>query len=250
MLNIQNFSVSREGKLILNDINLSIKPGEIHALMGPNGSGKSTLASSLIGHPDLTVDAKSKVMLDDINLLDLDISDRVKKGLFLAFQYPVEVSGVPYVEFLRLSYNEVNKGRNPDFKELSPFKFKQLIIEHMKTLKMNEEFLKRNLNEGFSGGEKKKSEILQMTLLAPKYAILDETDSGLDVSALKIVATNSNILAKKNNIGLLVITHYQRILEYMDVDKVHVLVKGKIVESGGPSLAEKLDKEGYDKYLV
>lgn len=249
MLEIKNLSVERDSKSILKDVNLSIKPGEIHALMGPNGSGKSTLASSLMGHHDLVINEQSSVLLDGIDILTLPVDQRLVKGLFLAFQYPVEVSGVPYIEFLRLAYNEVNKARNPEsFKEVSPFKFKKLLLEVMKSLRMSEEFLGRNLNEGFSGGEKKKSEILQMAILEPKYAVLDETDSGLDVSALKLVANAAYKLAKEKNIGLLVITHYKRILEYLKPDFVHLLIDGEVVENGDFSLAEKVDDQGYEKY--
>lgn len=250
MLKIKNLKASREDKPILKGVNLEVKPGEIHAIMGPNGSGKSTFASALMGHPAIEVDEDSIVELDGINLMDLETDQKAKEGLFLAFQYPIEVTGVPYLEFLRLSYNSVQSHRQPGtFKPLSPIKFKRFIEAKMDELKMDKSFIKRSLNEGFSGGEKKKSEILQMAVLEPKYAILDETDSGLDVTALKIVGENAKYLAKQQNIGLIVITHYKRLLEYLNPDFVHVFVKGQIVDSGHASMADKLDKNGYEEYL-
>jgi len=246
MLKIKNLKAKRDGKSILNGVNLEIEKGEIHALMGPNGSGKSTLAAAIMGHPDVEVDEKSIVTIDGQNLFEMGVDDRAKNGLFLAFQYPVEIPGVSFVEFLRLSYNSIQKHRQGDkFRELSPFKFKQYVEEKMKMLHMDTSFLDRNLNEGFSGGEKKKAEILQMAILEPKYAILDETDSGLDVSALKIVAEGAKILSEEYKIGILVITHYKRILEYLKPSHVHVLINGVIKKSGDYSLAEELDREGY-----
>ena len=251
MLDIKNLTASREGKQILKGVNLQIKPGEIHAIMGPNGSGKSTFASALMGHPSVDVDETSVIELDGKNLVEMDPTQKSKEGLFLAFQYPVEIMGVPYLEFLRLAYNSVNKYRQGEtFKNLSPIKFRRYVESKMDEVKMDKSFLKRNLNEGFSGGEKKKSEILQMAVLNPKYAILDETDSGLDVTALKIVGENASLISKSSDVGIIVITHYKRLLEYLKPDFVHVFVDGKIVDSGNMDLAEKLDKEGYEKYLA
>ena len=249
MLKISNLKAVREGKEILKGIDLEIERGEIHAIMGPNGSGKSTLAAALMGHPDIEI-TEGVVELDGANLLDLEVDARAREGLFLAFQYPVEIPGVPFMEFLRLSYNAVQKQRQGEsYRDLSPFKFKKLVEEKMKNLEMDTSFLSRNLNEGFSGGEKKKAEILQLAILEPKYVILDETDSGLDVTALKIVAESCRKLADQLNIGMLVITHYKRILEYLNPDQVHVLVKGKLVDHGKAELADVLDKEGYSKYV-
>ncbi len=249
MLKITNLKAARENKEILKGIDLQIERGEIHAIMGPNGSGKSTLAAALMGHPDIEITGGS-VELDGINLLDIEVDARAREGLFLAFQYPVEIPGVPFMEFLRLSYNAIQKKRQGEsYRDLSPFKFKKLVEEKMKNLEMDTSFLSRNLNEGFSGGEKKKAEILQLAILEPKYVILDETDSGLDVTALKIVAESCRKLADQLNIGMLVITHYKRILEYLNPDQVHVLVKGKLVDHGKSELADVLDKEGYSKYL-
>ena len=247
MLEIKNLKVKRDGKEILKGVNLLINRGEVHALMGPNGSGKSTLAASLMGHPDIKVDDVSKILIDGVNINEMSPDQRAKAGLFLAFQYPIEIPGVPFLEFLRISYNSIMKDRiGETFRSLSPYKFKQMAQEKMKLLKMDESFLYRNLNEGFSGGEKKKAEILQMSILEPKYAILDETDSGLDVTALKIVALGAKKLSEEFNIGILVITHYKRILEYLKPSHVHLLNDGIIQKSGGYELACDLDKKGYE----
>lgn len=250
MLKIKNLRAQREDKEILKGIDLELNQGEVHAVMGPNGSGKSTLAAALMGHPDIEV-TDGIAELDGIDLLKIEVDERAREGLFLAFQYPTEIPGVPFSEFLRLSYNSVQKHRQGEsYRDLSPFKFKRLVDEKMKNLEMDSSFLDRNLNEGFSGGEKKKAEILQLAILEPKYVILDETDSGLDVTALKIVAETCQKLADQLNIGMIVITHYNRILKYLKPDQVHVLVQGKIVDSGGPKLADTLDSDGYAKYLT
>lgn len=249
MLQIKNLKATRDNKEILKGINLEIKPGEIHAIMGPNGSGKSTFSLALMGHPEVEVLEGSQVTLDNENILDLDPNDRASKGLFLAFQYPMEIPGVGYLEFLRLTYNSINKSRDENFKELSPFKFRKLVEEKMDELKMDKSFLSRNLNEGFSGGEKKKSEILQMALFKPKFAVLDETDSGLDISALKIVAEDARKIAEQNGVGLIVITHYKRILDYLNPQYVHVLAGGKIIETGGMEIADKLEADGYEGFV-
>ncbi len=246
MLKIKNLYANRDNKEILKRVNLEIAPNEIHILMGPNGSGKSTLTYALAGHPSVQI-TKGNIFLDDIDITNLEPNERLLYGLFSAFQYPVEIPGVSYLEFLRLAYNNVQKHKsNDDYQPVSPRKFKKIVEEKMAELNMSPDFLERNLNEGFSGGEKKKSEILQMAVLEPKYAILDETDSGLDVSALKVVFENAKNLARKNNVGLLVITHYSRILQYIPPDYVHIFVDGKIIKSGDKELAHKLDKHGYE----
>jgi Fe-S cluster assembly ATP-binding protein len=250
MLNIKNFKTQRNNKEILKGLNLEVNPGEVHILMGPNGSGKSTLALGLMGHPDVIVSEESNVSIDGKDLLSLEVNERAKAGLFLAFQYPLEVPGVSFSEFLRLSYNNIQTYKlGEKYRPLSPFKFKTHITEKMNDLKMEISFLERNLNEGFSGGEKKKAEILQMAVLEPKYAILDETDSGLDVSALKDVFKNTSEIAKKLHIGLIVITHYGRVLNYLKPDYVHVLFDGKIVKTGGEEIPQLLDEKGYEYFI-
>jgi len=248
MLEIKNLKVLRDAKEIIKGINLNVKPGEVHAIMGPNGSGKSTLSLGLTGFSGVELSTGSKVILDGVDITNFGISERVHKGLFLAFQNPVEVPGVSYLEFLRLAYNNMNaKQIGESFKRLSPFKFKRLVSERLIELGLSEDFLSRNLNEGFSGGEKKKSEILQLLMLKPKYAILDEIDSGLDITALKLVADVVNKIIRENNTGFIIITHYNRILEYIKPQYVHVLIDGQIVETGGANLAVEIEKNGYDK---
>lgn len=243
---IQNLHVSIDEKEILKGVDLEIKPGEIHAVMGPNGSGKSTLAYSLAGHPFYSI-TDGKVTLDGEDVLEKAPDERANEGLFLAFQYPVEVSGVKVNNFLRLAY-EARFAEQPERKFPTVLAFRKHLENLAEELQVNKELLKRGLNEGFSGGEKKRVEILQMAVLEPKYAILDETDSGLDVDAIKAVSMGVKKIVEKHNTGILIITHYQRILEYVQPDFVHVMVKGKIVKSGGREFAEELEKGGYQSY--
>ncbi len=240
MLNIKNLKVSVENKLILNDLNLKINPGEVHAIMGPNGSGKSTLANVLSGKKGYEI--QGEILFDESSIYDITVEERAQKGIFLAFQYPVEIPGVNTNVFLRTSLNSIRKSKGE--KELDTLTFLKLIKEKAKELGIDEKFLSRQLNVGFSGGEKKKNEILQMKLLQPKLSILDETDSGLDIDALKIVADGVNSYKKKDN-AFLIITHYQRLLDYIKPDFIHVLSKGKIVKTGSAELALELEKSGY-----
>ena len=241
-LDIKDLHVSVEGKPILKGLSLTVNKGENHAIMGPNGSGKSTLANTLMGHPKYVVD-KGDILIDGENIVKLSPDKRAKKGLFLAFQYPHEVSGVSVFNFLRSSFNSISA--TPDSKPLSIIAFRKYLREKMEILGIEESFVKRYLNEGFSGGEKKKSEILQMAVLKPKIAVLDETDSGLDIDALKIVSEAVNTMSGPD-LGILLITHYQRILKYVKPEFVHVLIDGRIVKSGSMSLAEELENKGYD----
>ena len=241
-LEVKDLHVSVENKPILKGLTLIVNKGENHAIMGPNGSGKSTLANTLMGHPKYVVD-KGEILIDGEDIITLSPDKRAKKGLFLAFQYPHEVSGVSVFNFLRSSFNSVSK--TPDAKPLSIIGFRKYLREKMEVLGVEESFVKRYLNEGFSGGEKKKSEILQMAVLQPKIAVLDETDSGLDIDALKIVSDAVNKMSGPD-LGILLITHYQRILKYVKPEFVHVLMDGRIVKSGSMSLAEELENKGYD----
>jgi len=241
---INNLQVSVEDTEILKGVNLTIRSGEVHAVMGPNGTGKSTLAYALMGHPKYKI-TEGEATLDGKDLLDLDPNERSKLGLFLAFQYPVAVPGVSVANFLRTAINAHRKGQNPEDKGISIPDFRKKLKEKMALLDMDESFAGRYLNDGFSGGEKKRVEILQMATLEPKISILDETDSGLDIDALKIVANGIKAVNKKDQ-GILVITHYQRILNYITPDFVHVMLNGRIVESGGPELALRLEEEGYE----
>ena len=241
-LEVKDLHVSVENKPILKGLTLTVNKGENHAIMGPNGSGKSTLANTLMGHPKYVVD-KGEILIDGEDIITLSPDKRAKKGLFLAFQYPHEVSGVSVFNFLRSSFNSVSK--TPDAKPLSIIGFRKYLREKMEVLGVEESFVKRYLNEGFSGGEKKKSEILQMAVLQPKIAVLDETDSGLDIDALKIVSDAVNKMSGPD-LGILLITHYQRILKYVKPEFVHVLMDGRIVKSGSMSLAEELENKGYD----
>lgn len=241
---IRNLHAGIDGKVILKGVDLTVKQGEIHALMGPNGTGKSTLAYILMGHPKYEV-SQGEVFFKDINILDLDPDERSRMGLFLAFQYPVAIPGVSVANFLRTAINARRKADNPDDKGIPIPEFRELLKERMDLLKMDHAFAGRYLNEGFSGGEKKKAEILQMAALQPEIAVLDETDSGLDIDALRIVADGVNVL-RNEALGVLVITHYQRILNYIKPDFVHIMLDGRIVESGGPELALTLEEHGYD----
>ena len=242
MLKIEDLHVNVEDKKILQGLDLEIAPGEIHAIMGPNGSGKSTLANVLSGKDGYEV-IKGKITFFKNNLFDLEPENRAGEGLFLAFQYPVEIPGVSGMNFLRTTMNAVRKYRKQ--KELDGINFLKILREKAKFIKMDEKLIKRSVNTGFSGGEKKRSEILQMSLLEPKLAILDETDSGLDIDALKTVANGVNNLKNKDR-SFLIITHYQRLLNYIIPDKVHILLKGKIIKSGDKNLAIELEKKGYE----
>lgn len=242
MLEISNLHASIDGHEILNGINLTIRAGEVHAIMGPNGSGKSTLANVLAGREEYEV-TDGRVTFLGKDLLDMEANVRACEGLFLAFQYPVEIPGVNNTYFLRTAYNAIRKYRGEE--EMDAMDFLKLVRERIHLVDMDEDLLKRAVNEGFSGGEKKRNEIFQMAVLNPVLAILDETDSGLDIDALRIVAGGVNKLRSKNN-AILVVTHYQRLLNYIVPDVVHVLVDGRIVKSGGKELALELEDKGYD----
>ncbi len=244
VLEIRNLHVSVEDKPILKGLNLTIKQGEVHALMGPNGTGKSTLAYTLMGHPNYTVTA-GQVIFKGVELLELEPDERSRLGLFLAFQYPVAIPGVSVAYFLRTAINARRRANNPDDKGISIPEFRKLLKTKMDLLQMSHDFAGRYLNDGFSGGEKKRAEILQLATLEPSIAVLDETDSGLDIDALRIVATGVNTLAGPN-LGMLVITHYQRILTYIKPHFVHIMMGGRIVESGAADLALHLEEHGYD----
>lgn len=242
MLEVKDLWAGFEGTEIIKGISLSVKKGEIHAIMGPNGSGKSTLAKILVGHPSYEV-MSGEVTFEGKNLLDMEPEQRALAGIFMGFQYPVEIPGVNNAEFLRMAYNakQVHQG----LEEVDPLDFDDILSEKMKMLSMESKYRERNLNEGFSGGEKKKNEILQMAVLEPRLAVLDETDSGLDIDALRVVADGVNKLRNENN-ALILITHYQRLLGYIEPDHVHVLNQGKIVKSGEKDLALELEAQGYD----
>ena len=250
-LEIKNLHVSVEGKEILKGLNLIVKQGEVHAIMGPNGSGKSTLAYALSGHPKYVV-TDGDIIFKGKSILELSADERARQGLFLAFQYPVSVPGVSMANFLRLAYRSVkgdpSKAETRREEVMSIPKFRRLMREKMAMLKVDESFATRYLNDGFSGGEKKRAEILQMAVLEPEIAILDETDSGLDIDALRIVSEGVNLL-RGPKLGLLVITHYQRILNYIKPEFVHVLVNGAILQSGGPELALQLEESGYENLV-
>jgi Fe-S cluster assembly ATP-binding protein len=250
VLEIRDLHVTREGKEILKGVNLKTGPGEVHAIMGPNGSGKSTLAYTLLAHPKYEV-TKGDILLDGESILELSADERAKKGLFLGFQYPTEVSGVGFSHFLRTSYNSLSKALEGDDREvfITVREFQKYLKDNLEKVGLKEEFLSRYLNEGFSGGEKKRSEVLQMAVLKPKISILDEPDSGLDIDAVQAVAKAISKVSGKDS-TVIVITHYARILKFLDkLDFVHVFAKGKVLKTGDSSLADKLESEGYDWVL-
>ncbi|HCX8976919.1 TPA: Fe-S cluster assembly ATPase SufC [Staphylococcus aureus] len=239
-LEIKDLHVSIEDKEILKGVNLTINTDEIHAIMGPNGTGKSTLSSAIMGHPSYEV-TKGEVLLDGVNILELEVDERAKAGLFLAMQYPSEITGVTNADFMRLAIN----AKREEGQEINLMQFIKKLDKNMDFLDIDKDMAQRYLNEGFSGGEKKRNEILQLMMLEPKFAILDEIDSGLDIDALKVVSKGINQM-RGENFGALMITHYQRLLNYITPDKVHVMYAGKVVKSGGPELAKRLEEEGYE----
>jgi len=241
MLSVTNLDVAVNGDIILNELNLQVQAGEVHAIMGPNGSGKSTLANVLAGHPGYEVTAGS-VIYKGQDLLQMEPEERARQGVFLAFQYPVEIPGVSNVYMLKAAVNQIRKHRGEN--ELDAVEFLKLVREKMKLVEMKEEFLHRSVNEGFSGGEKKRNEIFQMAMLEPELAILDETDSGLDIDALKVVAQGVNELRDASR-SIVMVTHYQRLLDYIVPDYVHVLAGGRVLKSGGKELALELEEHGY-----
>ncbi len=255
-LEIKNLHARIEEREILKGVNLTVNSGEIHAMMGPNGSGKSTLAYVLMGHPNYEV-TEGEILLDGENILEMEPDERAQAGLFLAFQYPTAIPGVNVANFLRLSVNAVKKaryqqehGEEAEFKAPPVAEFRKRLVEKMNILKMDRTFMARYLNEGFSGGEKKRMEILQLAMLEPKIAVMDETDSGLDIDALRTVAEAVNTIhQQQQDLGLLVITHYQRLLNYIKPQFVHVLVDGRVVKSGGSELVEQLEAQGYDPII-
>ncbi|PSB31881.1 Fe-S cluster assembly ATPase SufC [Stenomitos frigidus] len=242
ILSVRNLTAEVDGIQILKGLNLEVKAGEIHAIMGPNGSGKSTFSKVLAGHPDYTVTG-GEITFQGKNLLELEAEERARSGIFLAFQYPIEIPGVSNLDFLRVAYN--SKRKHQGLEELDAFDFDDLVNQKLDIVKMDPAFLSRSLNEGFSGGEKKRNEILQMAMLEPMLGILDETDSGLDIDALKIVSNGVNQLAHAEN-AIVLITHYQRLLDYITPDYVHVMEGGRILTTGGKELALELEARGYD----
>ena len=239
-LEIKDLHVSIEDKEILKGVNLTINTGEIHAIMGPNGTGKSTLSSAIMGHPSYEV-TQGEVLLDGVNILELEVDERAKAGLFLAMQYPSEITGVTNADFMRSAIN----AKREEGQEINLMQFIKKLDKEMDFLDIDQDMAQRYLNEGFSGGEKKRNEILQLMMLEPKFAILDEIDSGLDIDALKVVSKGINQM-RGEDFGALMITHYQRLLNYITPDKVHVMYGGKVVKSGGPELAKRLEEEGYE----
>ncbi|NLG06833.1 Fe-S cluster assembly ATPase SufC [Candidatus Peribacteria bacterium] len=248
LLSIQNLNVSIGTKEVVQGVSLTIQKGEVHAIMGPNGSGKSTLANALMGHPAYTI-TQGTAEFCGKNLLAMEPHERAQTGLFLAFQYPRSVAGVSLRSFLFRAYNAQMAKRNPEKKQKSPIRFQKLLQEKMRELRMDPALAERPLNEGFSGGEKKKAEVLQLLMLRPLLALMDETDSGLDIDALQVVAEGINAM-RSPEFAALIITHYARLLAYVQPDYVHVMVRGSIVESGGRELADRLEKEGYKRYGI
>jgi Fe-S cluster assembly ATP-binding protein len=246
VLSIENLHVSVSGKEILRGVDLTVRQGEIHALMGPNGSGKSTLSYALMGHPNYEV-TEGSIKLDGVDLIPLEPDERAKAGLFLAFQYPTSIPGVSVANFLRHAVTNIRNPGRKEGEDLMPMRdFRKELRQQMDELGVDQEFARRYLNDGFSGGEKKRAEILQLAMLRPSFAILDETDSGLDIDAVRIVSEGVNRVARRHGTGVLVITHYKRILNYIKPQLVHVLFGGRIVESGGPELVQQLEDHGYD----
>ena len=241
VLEIKNLHVSIEDKEILKGVNLTLKTGEIHAIMGPNGTGKSTLSAAIMGNPNYEV-TEGEILLDGVNVLELEVDERARLGLFLAMQYPSEIAGITNAEFMRAAIN----AKRDENDKISVMNFIKKLDEKMALLNMPEEMAERYLNEGFSGGEKKRNEILQLLMLEPKFALLDEIDSGLDIDALKVVSKGVNAM-RGEGFGAMIITHYQRLLNYITPDVVHVMMEGKVVLSGGPELAARLEQEGYAK---
>lgn len=244
-LELRQITVSVDQKQIVHGLDLTVKPGEIHAIMGPNGSGKSSLAKALAGHPEYQLGQGSQVRLNDRDLVELSPDERSQAGLFLAFQYPVEVPGVKVERFLRLAH-QARFAEQPERQFAKAIEFRRYLEDLAQQLQVKPELLRRGLNEDFSGGEKKRLEVLQMAVLAPQYAILDETDSGLDIDAIKAVAHGVRHLIDRDHTGIIIITHYQRILDYLTPDRVHVMHQGRLVESGGPELVLRLEKTGYE----
>jgi len=247
-LEIKDLHVETDHTEIIKGLNLKIRSGEMHVIMGPNGSGKSTLCNALMGHPRYTI-TKGDILLNGKSIRRLSPDKRALLGLFLGFQYPLEISGLSFGNFLRTASNALAKGRKKSSKPQGPLEFYRMLEKEAGVLKYDSKMIARNLNEGFSGGEKKRAEVLQLSVLKPKFAMMDEIDSGLDIDALKVVADGINSAFKKNKMGLLLITHYQRILNHIKPQFVHVMAGGRIIKSGGHELAKKLEKEGYEKLI-